>query len=115
MAAVGGSVYFKVDGDQYELSSDGITLKNFQGVVRDTVAPGKYTEKDVHPEMSGTFIVESGDASVLAVLSGVTLTAELKTGEVAVLDGAYTVGDVEHDTGKGELKLTFHGEKGQYL
>lgn len=112
---VGGTCYFKVDGDQLELASDDVTCKNFQGFTRESKAAGLYLEKDAIPEIKGTFLVPKGFPRD-KVLKGtdMTITVELKTGEVGVLSGAYVVDDVEHNGGSGELPLTFHGEKGEY-
>ncbi len=113
---VGGTCYFKVDGEQLELASDDVTVKNFQGFTRESKAAGLFLEKDVIPEVKGTFLVPKGFPRD-KVLKGtdMTITVEFKTGDTAVLSGAYVVDDVEHNVGSGELPLTFNGTKGEYI
>lgn len=112
---IGGTCYFKVDGSMLEMSGEDITV-NIDETERDDVAPGWFTEKDNIPTIEAEFFVPKDFPmeSIKKNLS-MTITAELKSGRVAVLSEAYLSGKVEVEGGKGTTKLKFTGKSGKWI
>lgn len=111
---IGGTCYFKVDGNQLELSG-GVTVDVDENE-REGVAPGWFTEKDNIPSIEGEFFIPKDfPIDTITTNTSMTITAELKSGRVAVLSEAYRTGKLEVDGEKGTAKIKFEGKSGKWM
>lgn len=115
---IAGTCYLKVDGEQLSVSSNSITIQSAEvkreAVMGSTGLAG-YSEEAVAPSITCTFNVPA-DFPWKKLLNGtdLTVTAELVTGKVYTLSGAFVSGDVSYKPGDGTTELTFVGETGSW-
>jgi len=109
---VGGSVYLKVNGTQYEAKGE---FKYFPGTPKVTEVVGSgglhgFSEEDQAPYIEGAITV-TADVDVVAfnTAKDATVTLELKTGKTVVLGGASNTSDGVVQTKEGELAVKFVG------
>ena len=117
MAKIGGTCYFKIDGQQLSLTG-GIEVplnKNVKDDVIGMAGDSDYTESHRAPYIKGTFKVPK-DFPVNKVTTSdqMTITAELANGQVYVLSAAWLHGEANHNAEEGTADLEFHGEEGDY-
>lgn len=111
---IGGTVYISVDGTQLELSSDDVTV-NIDETDREDVAPGYFTEKDNIPTIEcEAFVPKDFPMADIKKNLSMSITAELKSGKVAVLSEAHLSGKQEVSGGAGTMKLLFAGKSGKW-
>lgn len=112
----GGTIYFKVDGTQYEAKGE------FTYAIsgwKNTPIPGAssvhgYTSEVVVPFVEGA-ITDSKDVSLktLTGLDGVTVTLELANGKTIVLHDAWYAADAQVKTKEGEIPVRFDAKSGE--
>jgi hypothetical protein len=112
-AAVGGTAYIKVDGQQYALKGD---LKVMGQLVREGVAGQDgvhgYIEKHEVPCIEATFTDMDGlRKDDLERITDSTITVELLSGKAYVLRNAWFAGPFELETEEGEVSVKFEGMK----
>lgn len=117
MAKIGGTCYFKIDGQQLSLTG-GIEVplnKNVKDDVIGMAGDSDYKESHRAPYIKGTFKVPK-DFPVNKVTTSdqMTITAELANGQVYVLSAAWLHGEANHNAEEGTADLEFHGEEGDY-
>lgn len=117
MARIGGTCYFKIDGQQLSLTG-GIEVPMNKNVKDDVIGMAgdiDYTEKWRSPYIKGTFKVpKSFPVNKLVSSDLMTITAELANGQVYVLSSAWLHGEANHNAEEGTADLEFHGEEGDY-
>ncbi len=117
MPRLGGTCYFKVDGQQLSLTG-GIEVPLNKNVRDDVIGmAGDVDYKETHraPYIKGTFKVPKGfPISKLTTSDQMTATAELANGQVYVLSSAWLHGEANHNAEEGTADLEFHGEEGDY-
>ena len=109
MARIGGTCYFKIDGQQLSLTG-GIEVPMNRTVNDDIIGlDGSVDRKETHraPYVKGTFKVPKNCPEM-------TITAELANGQVYVLSSAWLHGEANHNAEEGTVDLEFHGEEGDY-
>jgi hypothetical protein len=111
VGAVGGVVFFKVNGNQYRCRGD-VKIR-WGGNVREDVtgADGQdhgWLEKPT-PSGFDLTLTDSGDLSLatLMAITGATATLELNTGKVYVTENTRQVGELEHDAMEGKIPIKF--------
>ena len=114
---IAGTCYFKVDGEQLELTGDielPMSDKKREAVMSAT-GPVGYKETVVSPYVKGTFYMTEGfPLDGLTEGTDLTITVELANGMVYTLSGAYLTDEAAVKTGEGTVDLNFGGEKGQW-
>lgn len=112
MAAIGGTAYLKVDGQQFQLQGDLEIMPD--DVEREGVAgqdgPHGYLERPRVPQISGTF---SDDPALtfagIARMTDVTVTVELINGKVFILRNAWTAESRTLSTNEGRYQVVWQG------
>ena len=117
MARIGGTCYFKIDGQQLSLTG-GIEVP-MNRTVNDAIIglDGSVDRKETHraPYVKGTFKVPKNfPVSKITSSDEMTITAELANGQVYVLSSAWLHGEANHNAEEGTVDLEFHGEEGDY-
>ncbi len=117
MARIGGTCYFKIDGQQLSLTG-GIEVPMNRTVNDDIIGlDGSVDRKETHraPYVKGTFKVPKNfPVSKITSSDEMTITAELANGQVYVLSSAWLHGEANHNAEEGTVDLEFHGEEGDY-
>ncbi len=109
---VGGTIYFKVDGDMY--MAKGNFTYNLGKTKRSAVvgADGVHGYKAEHqvPFIEGEITDESDlDLAGFLDLTGVTATLELANGKVIVLREAWNASDGTGNSDEGNISIRFEG------
>jgi hypothetical protein len=117
MARIGGTTYFKVDGQQLSITG-GIEVPMNTKVRDDKVGLDgsvDFTETHRAPYTKVTAKVRK-DFPVNKIVEGIamTITSELANGMVYVLANAWLHGEANHNPEEGTVDLEFHGEEGFY-
>ncbi|WP_303674780.1 phage tail tube protein [Vampirovibrio chlorellavorus] len=112
-AAVGGTAYIKVDGQQYALKG---SLKITGDKVREGVAGQDgvhgYLERHQVPAIEATFTDMDGlRKDDLEAIVDSSITVELINGKAYVLRNAWFAGLFELETEEGEVAVKFEGMK----
>lgn len=112
MGPIGGTVYFKLGGRQYQLGGSFKFKPN--SVVREgktgLSGPVGYTEKPVLQEVTAELSYTADvDFALLNQVKDETLTFELANGHAYVMRNCFQVGEVEVDGGEGNASVTFQG------
>lgn len=114
---IGGTCYFKVDGQQLSLSG-GIEVPMNTAVKDDVIGmDGSVHYKETHraPYIKGTFKVEFNfPTSKLTTSDAMTITAELANGMVYVLSESWQHSESNHNAEEGTVDMEFHGQEGFY-
>lgn len=117
MPKIGGTCFFKVDGQQLSLTG-GIEVplnKNVRDDIIGMAGDVDYKETWRAPYVKGTFKVPKDfPVSKLTTSDQMTITAELANGQVYVLSSAWLHGEANHNAEEGTADLEFHGEEGDY-
>lgn len=117
MAKIGGTCFFKVDGQQLSLTG-GIEVplnKNVRDDIIGMAGDVDYKETWRAPYIKGTFKVPKDfPVSKLTTSGQMTITAELANGQVYVLSSAHLHGEANHNAEEGTADLEFHGQEGDY-
>lgn len=117
MARIAGTTYFKIDGEQLSLTG-GITVPLNTTVNDDVIGlDGSIDTKETHraPFIKGTFKIPADfPIDKVTQSKNMTATAELATGKVYVLRGAWLHGEADHNAEEGTADLEFHGATGFY-
>ena len=115
MARIGGTCYFKIDGQQLSLTG-GIEVPMNRTVNDDIIGlDGSVDRKETHraPYVKGTFKVPKNfPVSKITSSDEMTITAELANGQVYVLSSAWLHGEANHMPKKGRLILSSTVKKG---
>lgn len=114
---VAGTVYFKVDGQQLEVSGgvevplSNVARESVMGV--NGVAGYKETARTPSVKVSAVF---RDDFPIDLITEGtdMTITAELPAGQVYTLSDAYLVGEASMKADDGTVDLEFEGMRGQW-
>lgn len=114
---IAGVVYFKLDGEQLEVTgSFEVPLNtNVRETVMGTNGPVGYKETSRAPYIKGAFAF--GDSFPIEKVvegSDMTATAELANGMTYVLAGAYLVGESNVSNDDGTTELEFNGTSGEF-
>ncbi|MCX2957531.1 phage tail tube protein [Serratia symbiotica] len=114
---IGGTCYFKVDGQQ--LSLNGSVEVPMNTVIREDLVgiDGSVHYKETHraPYIKAEFKVErSFPIEKLTTADEMTITAELANGMVYVLSAAWLSGEYSHNADEGTVEMEFHGNEGFY-
>lgn len=114
---VAGTCYFKVDGEQLELS--GNLEFPLNTVTRETVTSTSgvvgFKETVKTPYLSGDFVVPSDfPVEKIASSESLTITAECANGMVYTLSDAYLVEDASFKPVDGTVSLKFEGTNGEF-
>lgn len=114
---VAGTVYFKVDGQQLEVSGGvEVPLGNF---VREAVmgvnGPAGYKETARVPAVKLSAIFRD-DFPIDLITDGddMTITVEMPAGQVYTLSSGYMVGEPSAKADDGTVDLEFNGMRGQW-
>lgn len=118
MARIGGTCYFKIDGQQLSLTG-GIEVplnRNVKEAIIDMGGGGvDYKETWRAPYIKGTFKVPKDfPVNKLTTSDQMTITAELANSQVYVLSNAFLAGEANHNAEEGTAELEFNGEEGDY-
>lgn len=113
---IAGTCYFKVNGEQLELS--GNLEFPLNQVTREskmsTLGVAGFGETVIAPYISGDFLVPANfPVETLANNTALTITAECANGMVYTLSEAYLVGDVAFKPVDGTVSLKFEGTNGE--
>lgn len=112
---IAGTCYFKVDGEQLELSGKAeapLTTKKRETLVSTTGVAG-YKEEHRVDFIKGTFFIPPGfPRAKLDESDNMSITVEFANGEVYTLSGAYVVGEPSYDSEAGTAEYEFNGTKG---
>lgn len=115
MAKVAGTCYFKVDGEQLEVSG-GVEVPLLD-VKRETVmgsnGPAGYKETALRPYIKLKAVVNAEfPLAMLQSATEMTATAELANGMVYTLSGAFVEGEPAINNDDGTIDIEFGGKKG---
>jgi len=114
---IAGTCYFKVDGEQLEISGSvemPMSDKKRESVMSAS-GPVGYKETTVVPYFKGTFfLTEEFPLDGITEGTDLTITVELANGRAYTLSGAYLAGDAPVKTEDGTVDLEFFGDKGQW-
>ncbi|WAM45975.1 phage tail tube protein [Edwardsiella piscicida] len=117
MRRIGGTCYFKVDGQQLSLTG-GIEVPMNTNVKDDIIGmDGSNDYKETHraPYIKGSFKVPKDfPVSKISSSDEMTITAELANGQVYVLSSAWLHGEANHNAEEGTTDLEFHADEGGY-
>lgn len=109
--AVAGTVYFKVDGRQLEVT--GGAEAPTTDVKRESIRPGYYSEEDRVPFVKvDALFTPDFPLDILATATDMTITVEFKNGSVYVLSNAYQVGEPTTSGDDGKVSIQFDGKRG---
>ncbi|MCK9389764.1 MAG: phage tail tube protein [Sulfuritalea sp.] len=110
-----GTCYFKVDGEQLELSGKvevPLTSKTRTALPSHTGVAG-FKEEHRTPYIKATlFIPENFPRKKLDEMEEGSVTVELANGMVHTLSGAFVVGEPSYDSEAGTAEYEFNGLKG---
>ncbi|MNU43031.1 Phage tail tube protein [compost metagenome] len=108
---VAGTVYFKVDGEQLEIT--GAAEAPTTNSTRETLRPGFFSENDRVPYLKVDALHTPGfPLKKLQDATDMTVTCEFKNGRTYVLSGAYQVGEPVTTGDDGKVQLQFDGVDG---
>ncbi|WP_313064657.1 phage tail tube protein [Achromobacter animicus] len=108
---VAGTVYFKVDGEQLEVT--GAVEAPTTNSTRESLRPGFFSETDRVPYLKVDALFTPGfPMKKLQDASSMTVTAEFKNGRTYVLSEAYQVGEPVVSGDDGKIQLQFDGVDG---
>lgn len=108
---VAGTVYFKVDGEQLEVT--GAVEAPTTNSTRESLRPGFFSETDRVPYLKVDALFTPGfPLKKLQDASSMTVTAEFKNGRTYVLSEAYQVGEPVVSGDDGKIQLQFDGVEG---
>ena len=108
---VAGTVYFKVDGEQLEVT--GAVEAPTTNSTRESLRPGFFSETDRVPYLKVDALFTPGfPMKKLQDATDMTVTAEFKNGRTYVLSEAYQVGEPVVSGDDGKIQLQFDGVKG---
>ena len=108
---VAGTVYFKVDGEQIEVT--GAAEAPTTNVTRESLRPGFYSETDRIPYLKVDALhTPALSLKKLQDATDMTVTCEFKNGRTYVLSGAYQVGEPVSTGDDGKVQLQFDGVEG---
>ncbi|WP_286899892.1 phage tail tube protein [Achromobacter sp. UBA2119] len=108
---VAGTVYFKVDGEQLEVT--GAVEAPTTDSTRESLRPGFFSETDRVPYVKVDALFTPGfPMKKLQDATDMTVTAEFKNGRTYVLSEAYQVGEPVVSGDDGKIQLQFDGVKG---
>ncbi|OSK10455.1 putative bacteriophage protein [Escherichia coli M056] len=114
MARIGGTCYFKIDGQQLSLTG-GIEVPMNKTVNDDIIGlDGSVDRKETHraPYVKGTFKVPKNfPVSKITTSDEMTITAELANGQVYVLSSAWLHGEANQMPKKVRRSLNFTAKK----
>lgn len=116
MARIGGTCYFKIDGQQLSLTG-GIEVPMNRTVNDDIIGLDGSVPQGNSPctLCQRTFKVPKNfPVSKITSSDEMTITAELANGQVYVLSSAWLHGEANHNAEEGTVDLEFHGEEGDY-
>lgn len=113
---IGGTAFLKVDGEQYALRGNfTVSPSGFErtGVAGLDGVHG-YTETPRVPFISGDISDSDGlDVRRIQALKGVTVTAELASGNTYVLRDAWCASAIEINAAEGSMTVRFEGMSGE--
>ncbi|ENE2789153.1 phage tail tube protein [Yersinia enterocolitica] len=117
MSRIGGTCFFKIDGQQLSLTG-GIEVPMNTAVKDDVIGmDGSVHYKETHraPYTKGTFKVPK-DYPISKITSAdtMTITSELANGQVYVLSSGWLHGEANHNAEEGTVDMEFHGQEGFY-
>ncbi|MNX11296.1 Phage tail tube protein [compost metagenome] len=108
---VAGTVYFKVDGEQLEVT--GAVEAPTTNSTRESLRPGFFSETDRVPYLKVDALYTPGfPMKKLQDATNMTVTAEFKNGRTYVLSEAYQVGEPVVSGDDGKIQLQFDGVEG---
>lgn len=108
---VAGTVYFKVDGEQLEVT--GAAEAPTTSTTRESLRPGYFSETDRVPYVKvDALFVPSFPLKKLQDATDMTVTVEFKNGKTYVLSQAYQVGEPVLTGDDGKVQLQFDGAEG---
>lgn len=108
---VAGTVYFKVDGEQLEVT--GAVEAPTTNSTRESLRPGFFSETDRVPYLKVDALFTPGfPMKKLQDATSMTVTAEFKNGRTYVLSEAYQVGEPVVSGDDGKIQLQFDGVTG---
>lgn len=108
---VAGTVYFKVDGEQLEVT--GAVEAPTTNSTRESLRPGFFSETDRVPYLKVDALFTPGfPMKKLQDATSMTVTAEFKNGRTYVLSEAYQVGEPVVSGDDGKIQLQFDGVAG---
>lgn len=114
---IAGTCYFKVDGEQLELSGKvevPLTSTTRTALPSHTGVAG-YKEETRTPYIKATLFIPPGfPREKLDTTDDMTITTELANGDVYTLSGAFVVGDPSYDSEAGTAEYEFNGLKGTW-
>ncbi|EKN4738931.1 phage tail tube protein [Yersinia enterocolitica] len=117
MSRIGGTCFFKIDGQQLSLTG-GIEVPMNTAVKDDVIGlDGSVDYKETHraPYIKGTFKVPKGyPISKITSADEMTITGELANGMVYVLSSGWLHGEANHNAEEGTVDMEFHGQEGFY-
>lgn len=112
---IAGTCFFKVDGEQLELSGKAeapMTTKKRETLVSTTGVAG-YKEEHRTPYLKATFFIPTGfPRAKLDDSDNMSITTEFANGEVYTLSGAFVVGEPSYDSEAGTAEYEFNGTNG---
>lgn len=108
---VAGTVYFKVDGQQLEVT--GSAEVPTSDYTRESLRPGYFSETDRIPYVKVDALFTPGfPLKKLQDSIDMTVTVEFKNGRTYVLSQAYQVGEPVATGDDGKVQLQFDGVRG---
>ena len=110
-----GTCYFKVDGEQHEVSGKveaPLTSTN-RSTLMSTSGVAGYKEEQRTPFIKATlFIGSSFPREKLEETDDMSITVEFANGTVYTLSSAYVVGEPSYDSDAGTAEYEFNGIRG---
>lgn len=109
---IGGTAFFKINGAQYQLRGELEIMPNMteNEWIANQDGTQVFTQKAVTPFMQLKVSDDPGlSLQALNAAQGVTVTAELNSGKVYVLQQAAQWGETKLDTVKGEITFKIGG------
>lgn len=115
---IAGTVYFKVDGQQYTIAGElTAQMDNFEreGVAGLSGVAG-FNEKPIVPYIEfDCYQTSDIDMDAMAAVVDATVTAEFVNGKTAILSNAWFRGPREVKGSNGEFTARFEGKKGIWV
>lgn len=112
---IAGTCYFKVNGEQLELSGAAeapMSTKKREMLTSATGVAG-YKEEHRAPFIKGKFFIPPGfPRATLDEADNMTITAEFANGTVYTLAGAVVVGEPSYNSEDGTAEYEFNGTHG---
>ncbi len=115
---IAGTVYFKMDGGQLELSgSITCSLDMYEREGQSGLSgPVGFIEKPRVPYVEGDFFVPEGfPIEEIKALTEGTITVELANGMNGVLSQAWSAGTIDVNGADGTTPLRFEGLNGEWM